>query len=63
LLVLYIRRNVEEPAVFRAAQQSGDRGRFWEILRRTCAHHALAALLAHRAQGGYYASPPGCRRI
>jgi MFS family permease len=56
LLVLFIRRNVEEPAVFRAAQESGQRGRFLEIfspqiLRTT----VLAALLATGAQGGYYA--------
>lgn len=56
LLVLFIRRNVEEPAVFRAARASGERGRFLEIfspqfLRTT----VLAALLATGAQGGYYA--------
>ena len=56
LLVLFIRRNVEEPAVFRAAKASGERGRFLEIfsppfLRTT----VLAALLATGAQGGYYA--------
>src|SRR5207248_3865754 len=56
LLVLFIRRNVEEPAVFRAARESGNRGHFLEIfspgvLRTT----VLAALLATGAQGGYYA--------
>jgi MFS family permease len=56
LLVFFIRRNVQEPAVFRAAQESGQRGRFLEIfspqiLRTT----VLAALLATGAQGGYYA--------
>src|SRR5207237_681137 len=56
LLVLYIRRNVEEPAVFRAARQSGDRGRFWQIFAPDIARTtALAALLATGAQGGYYA--------
>ena len=56
LLVLYIRRNVEEPAVFRAARQSGARGRFWEIFAPDmAATTALAALLATGAQGGYYA--------
>ena len=57
LLVVYIRRYVEEPEVFR--RQSADasaRGNFLEIfspgiLRTT----ALAALLATGAQGGYYA--------
>ena len=56
LLVLFIRRNVEEPAVFRAAKKSGETGRFLEIfspgmLRTTL----LAALLTTGAQGGYYA--------
>ncbi len=56
LLVLFIRRHVEEPAVFRAARQAGETGSFLEIfspgmLRTT----ALAALLATGAQGGYYA--------
>jgi MFS family permease len=55
-LVLYIRRNVEEPAVFRAAQQTGARGPFWEIFAPEIAPTtALAALLATGAQGGYYA--------
>src|SRR5438045_612665 len=56
LLVLYIRRNVEEPAVFRAARESGAQGRFWEIFAPDMAGTtALAALLATGAQGGYYA--------
>src|SRR5438874_798632 len=56
LLVLYIRRSVEEPAVFRAARESGARGRFWEIFAPDIAPTtALAALLATGAQGGYYA--------
>src|SRR6267142_309771 len=56
VLVLYIRRNVEEPEVFRAAQQSRSRGRFWEIFAPSIAPTtALAALLATGAQGGYYA--------
>src|SRR5256885_2978641 len=56
LLVLYIRSNVEEPAVFRAARESGARGRFWEIFAPDmAATTALAALLATGAQGGYYA--------
>jgi MFS family permease len=55
LLVVYIRANVQEPEVFRAAQQNAVRGHFLEIfspgiLRTT----ALAALLATGAQGGYY---------
>jgi len=55
-LVLYIRRHVDEPAVFRAAQRSGTRGRFWEIFAPDIAPTtALAALLATGAQGGYYA--------
>src|SRR5258705_971891 len=56
VLVPYIRRNVEEPEVFRAAQQSRSRGRFWEIFAPSIAPTtALAALLATGAQGGYYA--------
>ena len=56
LLVLYIRRHVEEPPVFRAAQQSASRGRIWEIFAPGIAPTtALAALLATGAQGGYYA--------
>jgi MFS family permease len=58
LLVLFIRRHVEEPAVFRAAQEDKGAapGNFLEIfspgiLRTTI----LAALLATGAQGGYYA--------
>jgi MFS family permease len=58
LLVLFIRRRVEEPAVFRAAQKDAGaaRGSFLEIfspgiLRTTI----LAGLLATGAQGGYYA--------
>ena len=55
-LVLFIRRHVEEPAVFRAARQGAGTGNFLEIfsagmLRTT----VLAALLATGAQGGYYA--------
>ena len=55
-LVLFIRRHVEEPAVFRAARQGAATGNFLEIfsagmLRTT----VLAALLATGAQGGYYA--------
>src|SRR3982750_3452774 len=47
LLVLYIRRNVEEPAVFRAARESGTQGRFWEIFAPEMAPTTLlAALLA-----------------
>jgi MFS family permease len=56
LLVLYIRRNVEEPAVFRAARASGARGNFLEIFApEILPTTALAALLATGAQGGYYA--------
>ena len=60
LLVVYIRRFVEEPEVFRAShasqEKSGERASFLEIfapgiLRTT----VLAALLATGAQGGYYA--------
>jgi len=56
LLVLFIRRHVEEPAVFRTAKKAGETGTFLEIfspgmLRTTL----LAALLATGAQGGYYA--------
>ncbi len=54
--IFYIRRNVEEPAVFRAARESGATGRFWEIFAPEIAPTtALAALLATGAQGGYYA--------
>jgi MFS family permease len=56
LLVLYIRRNVEEPAVFRAAIATGSRGNFLEIFApEILPTTALAALLATGAQGGYYA--------
>ncbi len=56
LLVLYIRRNVEEPAVFRAARASGAGGNFLEIFApEILPTTALAALLATGAQGGYYA--------
>jgi MFS family permease len=56
LLVLYIRRYVEEPEVYRAARASSTGSHFLEIfsppiLRTT----VLAALLATGAQGGYYA--------
>jgi MFS family permease len=57
LLVVYIRRFVEEPEVFRRQSANASaRGNFLEIfspgiLRTT----ALAALLATGAQGGYYA--------
>jgi MFS family permease len=57
LLVVYIRRYVEEPEVFRRQSAAASaRGNFLEIfspgiLRTT----ALAALLATGAQGGYYA--------
>jgi MFS family permease len=56
LLVLYIRRYVEEPEVFRAARTQAPASNFLEIfspgiIRTT----ALAALLATGAQGGYYA--------
>lgn len=56
LLVVYIRRFVDEPEVFRKSQERGERGRFLEIfspgiLRTTL----LASLLATGAQGGYYA--------
>ncbi len=55
LLVVYIRGNVQEPAVFRAAQQTGERGRFLEIFSpEILPTTALAALLATGAQGGYY---------
>jgi MFS family permease len=55
LLVVYIRGNVEEPAVFRAARQTGDRGSFLEIFSPDILPTtALAALLATGAQGGYY---------
>src|SRR5260221_313190 len=57
LLVLFIRRRVEEPAVFRASRKDpAARGNFLQIfspamLRTTL----LAALLVTGAQGGYYA--------
>jgi MFS family permease len=55
-LVLFIRRHVEEPAVFRAAAASGERGSFLEIFSpRILRTTLLAALLATGAQGGYYA--------
>src|SRR5215475_4982343 len=56
LLVLYIRGRVQEPEVFRAVQQGGARGRFWEIFApEIVPTTVLAALLATGAQGGYYA--------
>ena len=56
LLVFFIRRNVEEPAVFRAARKAGDRGHFLEIFSPgMLGTTVLAALLATGAQGGYYA--------
>ncbi|MGQ0587828.1 MAG: MFS transporter, partial [Gammaproteobacteria bacterium] len=56
LLVFYIRRNVEEPAISQRQRASGDRAGIWEIfapgmLRTT----VLASLLGVGAQGGYYA--------
>lgn len=56
LLVLYIRRYVEEPEVYRAARATSTASHFLEIfslpiLRTT----VLGALLATGAQGGYYA--------
>ena len=57
LLVLYIRRYVEEPEIFRAARAQAIKSSHFleifapEIVRTT----ALAALLATGAQGGYYA--------
>ena len=56
LLVFYVRRNVEEPAVSQRRRTEGGGARIWDIfapgiLRTT----ALAALLGVGAQGGYYA--------
>jgi MFS family permease len=56
LLVFWVRRNVEEPAIARRQRESGDRAAIWEIfapgiLRTTL----LASLLGIGAQGGYYA--------
>jgi MFS family permease len=56
LLVLFIRRHVEEPAVFRAVRDGAGTGRFLEIFSRPLLRTTLlAALLATGAQGGYYA--------
>jgi fucose permease len=56
LLVLYIRRHVQEPAVFHAARQARPSGNFLEIFSPEMAGTTLlAALLATGAQGGYYA--------
>jgi len=60
LLVLYIRRYVEEPEVYRAARAQpvagAGRGSFLEIFSPgIIGTTALAALLATGAQGGYYA--------
>ena len=57
LLVLYIRRYVDEPEVFRRARsQAPTRGSFLEIFSPPIlATTVLAALLATGAQGGYYA--------
>ncbi|GAC1552175.1 MAG: MFS transporter [Myxococcales bacterium] len=59
-LVVYIRRFVEEPEVFRqsraSVEQSGERVSFLEIFSpRMLRTTLLAALLATGAQGGYYA--------
>jgi MFS family permease len=60
LLVLYLRRNVEEPAIsarsLAARKQAGDRPKLWEIfagphLKTTI----LASLVGTGCQGGYYA--------
>ena len=60
LLVVYIRRFVEEPAVFQASREAlaktGERASFLEIFSpRILPTTLLAALLATGAQGGYYA--------
>jgi MFS family permease len=55
LLVLYIRRYVEEPEVYRAARAQAQPSRFLEIFSpKIIGTTALAALLATGAQGGYY---------
>jgi MFS family permease len=55
LLVLYIRRYVEEPEVYRAARAQAQPSHFLEIFSpKIIGTTALAALLATGAQGGYY---------
>jgi MFS family permease len=55
LLIVYIRRNVEEPKIFRAASHERNSGILrifsWHLMRTTL----FAALLALGAQGGYHA--------
>ena len=65
LLILYIRRNLDEPPVYLAeqarARARGERGNFLrifspELLRNT----VLASLLATGMQGAYYSVTTGC---
>jgi MFS family permease len=60
LLILYIRRNIEEPAVYRAhrleRKQGGDGGSFLEIFSPELLSTTVrASLLATGMQGAYYA--------
>jgi MFS family permease len=56
LLVFYIRRNVEEPALAQRQRASGAHASIWEIFRpEVLRTTALASLLGVGAQGGYYA--------
>src|SRR3954468_4161460 len=56
LLIVYIRRNVEDPEVHRATRDRGDRGSLREILSGRLLRITVAAsLLATGIQGGYYA--------
>jgi MFS family permease len=56
LLVLYLRRHVEEPAIAQRLRESGVRARIWEIFAPDILKTTLlASLLGVGAQGGYYA--------
>jgi MFS family permease len=56
LLVFYVRRNVEEPAVSARARHARDGARIWDIFAPdTLRTTLLASLLGVGAQGGYYA--------
>ena len=60
LLIVYVRRNLNEPEEFRATRRKVDEGKasgkFWEIFsRKYLFTTARASLLATGMQGGYYA--------
>jgi MFS family permease len=56
LLIVYIRRNVEDPEVHRATRERAERGSLREILSGRLLRITVAAsILATGIQGGYYA--------